>query len=102
MAALGSGSQLAYFSNRGPWVEVAAPGDQLIGPMPGGGYAVWSGSSMSSALVSGQAALLRALDPQADAAATRNDIEATARRVPNDPIDSGSVDIPRSLDYGVG
>jgi subtilisin family serine protease len=102
VAALGSGSQLAYFSNRGPWVEVAAPGDQLVGPMPGGGYAVWSGSSMSAALVSGQAALLRAVDPQADAAATRNDIEATARRVPTDPIDSGSVDIPRSLDYGVG
>ncbi len=99
VAALGSGSQLAFFSNRGPWVEVAAPGDQLVGPMPGGGYAVWSGSSMSSALVSGQAALLRALDPEASAGAIIDDIEATARRVPTDPIESGSVDIPRSLDH---
>jgi subtilisin family serine protease len=99
VAALGSGSQLAYFSNRGPWVEVAAPGDQLVGPMPGGGYAVWSGSSMSSALVSGQAALLRALDAEASAGAIIDDIEATARQVPNDPIESGSVDIPRSLDH---
>jgi subtilisin family serine protease len=99
VAALGSGSQLAYFSNRGPWVRVAAPGDQLVGPMPGGGYAVWSGSSMSSALVSGQAALLRALDAEASAGAIISDIEATARMVPNDPIESGSVDIPRSLDY---
>ncbi|HWJ53427.1 MAG TPA: S8 family serine peptidase, partial [Propionibacteriaceae bacterium] len=98
-AALGSGSQLAYFSNRGPWVEVAAPGDQLVGPMPGGGYAVWSGSSMSSALVSGQAALLRALNAESTAGAIIDDIEATAREVPTDPIDSGAVDIPHSLDY---
>ena len=101
VAALGAGSQLAYFSNRGPWVEVAAPGDQLVGPMPGGGYAVWSGSSMSSALVSGQAALLRALDAEASAGAIIDDIEATAREVPTDPIDSGSIDIPSSLEHAV-
>jgi subtilisin family serine protease len=99
VAALGAGSQLAFFSNRGAWVEVAAPGEQLVGPMPGGGYAMWSGSSMSSALVSGQAALLRTLDPEAEAYTIRDGIEATARRVPLDPIDDGAVDIPRSLDY---
>jgi hypothetical protein len=101
VAALGSGSQLAYFSNRGPWVEVAAPGDQLVGPMPGGGYAVWSGSSMSSALVSGQATLLRAVDPYAAAAETLHSIEATTRLVPYDGVYYGSIDIPRSLDYVV-
>jgi subtilisin family serine protease len=101
VAALGSGSQLAYFSNRGPWVQVAAPGDQLVGPMPGGGYAVWSGSSMSSALVSGQGALLRAIDSDAVAAKIRDQIEATARQVPLDPVDDGAVDVPRSLDYAL-
>ena len=99
VAALGSGSQLAFFSNRGPWVEVAAPGDQIVGPMPGGGYAVWSGSSMSSALVSGQAALLRAVDPQAGADNTLDTIQATTRLVPYDGVSYGSIDIPRSLDY---
>ena len=101
VAALGMGSQLASFSNRGPWVEVAAPGDKLIGPVPGGAYAVWSGSSMSSALVSGQAALLRAIDSQADADKTLDNIEATARPVPNDGVYYGSIDIPRSLEYAV-
>ncbi len=99
VAALGAGSQLAFFSNRGPWVEVAAPGEQLIGPMPGGGYAVWSGSSMSSALVSGQAALLRAAVPDADADTTLDNIAATTRLVPYDGVYYGSIDIPRSLDY---
>ncbi len=99
VAALGSGSQLAYFSNRGPWVEVAAPGDQLVGPMPGGGYSVWSGSSMSSALVSGQAALLRAIAPGVSANTTMNSIEATTRLVPYNGVYYGSVDIPASLDY---
>ena len=99
VAALGAGSQLAFFSNRGPWVEVAAPGEQLIGPMPGGGYAVWSGSSMSSALVSGQAALLRAAEPDAGAVSTLHSIAATTRLVPHDGVYYGSVDIPRSLDH---
>jgi subtilisin family serine protease len=99
VAALGAGSQLAFFSNRGPWVEVAAPGDQLIGPMPGGGYAVWSGSSMSSALVSGQAALLRAVEPEAEANSTLNSIAATTRLVPYDGVYYGSIDIPGSLDH---
>jgi subtilisin family serine protease len=101
VAALGSGSQLAYFTNWGPWVEVAAPGDQLVGPMPGGGYAVWSGSSMSSALVSGQAALLRAVEPQAGAENTLHNITATARRLPTIGVYYGSIDIPRSLDYAL-
>jgi subtilisin family serine protease len=97
VAALGAGDRLASFSNRGPWVEVAAPGERLVGPMPGGGYASWSGSSMSSALVSGQAALLRAIDPKADADNTIDNIEATARRLSGDVVEYGAIDIPRSL-----
>ena len=97
VAALGTGSQLASFSNRGTWVDVAAPGERLIGPMPGGGYAAWSGTSMSSALVSGQAALVRAADPWADADNTIDTIEDTARWLPGSVVDSGSVDVLRSV-----
>jgi subtilisin family serine protease len=48
----------ADFSNYGPVADVAAPGEGLISPYPAGLYAVWSGTSASAALVSGEAALL--------------------------------------------
>jgi subtilisin family serine protease len=51
--------RLASFSNHGPWVQLSAPGDRIISTMPGGGWAVWSGTSMAAPLASGVAALLR-------------------------------------------
>jgi hypothetical protein len=54
----------SVFSNYGvPSVFMAAPGEALIAPYPGNNYAgVW-GTSFSSALVSGTAALLSQLSP---------------------------------------
>jgi subtilisin family serine protease len=54
---------LAPFANRGPWVEIAAPGDAIISTFPGGGYATWSGTSMASPLAAGTAALVLATLP---------------------------------------
>src|SRR5262245_7925053 len=54
---------LAPFSSYGSWVRVAAPGRDIVSSVPGGGYAYWSGTSMATALVSGQAALVRAARP---------------------------------------
>jgi subtilisin family serine protease len=50
--------QKTIFSNYGPASDVAAPGEALLSPYPAGLYAVWSGTSASAALVSGEAALL--------------------------------------------
>ena len=62
VAASNSGGGLAAFSNFG-WVKVAAPGEGITSTLPGGDYASWSGTSMSSALAAGVAALVRANEP---------------------------------------
>jgi subtilisin family serine protease len=54
---------LADFSNRGSWVDVAAPGTSVIGPFPGGRYARWAGTSVAAPLVAGQAALITTSRP---------------------------------------
>lgn len=63
VAASNQADQLASFSNFGSWIQVAAPGQQILSTVPGGGYGTWSGTSMSTPLVAGSAALIRAQNP---------------------------------------
>jgi thermitase len=51
---------LCSFSNRGTWVDVAAPGQSIYSTYKGGGFAYLSGTSMAAAHVSGVAGLLAA------------------------------------------
>jgi subtilisin family serine protease len=63
VGASDSAQQLATFSNFGSEVDVTAPGDGITSSIPGGGYAVWSGTSMAAPMVAGAAALLRSREP---------------------------------------
>ncbi|MGM9487147.1 S8 family serine peptidase [Ideonella sp. YS5] len=56
--------RFADFSNKGSWVDIAAPGDKITSTVPGGGYGTWSGTSMASPLAAGVAALVRAQSPR--------------------------------------
>jgi subtilisin family serine protease len=62
-----TGTQPAPFSNRGSWVDLAAPGQAVASTstLPGG-YWMYDGTSFSSPLVAGAAALVLAVHPHFD------------------------------------
>ena len=53
--------RLAGFSNFGPWIDLAAPGEGITSAVPGG-WGTWSGTSMAAPLAAGSVALLRSMD----------------------------------------
>jgi len=59
VAATDSGGSLADFSAYGDEVDIAAPGVDMYGALPGGMWGWWSGTSMATAVASGSASLLR-------------------------------------------
>ena len=59
------------------FISVAAPGEEITGAMPDGGYATFSGTSLAAPHVSGLAGLLFSQDPGRSNSDVRNLIETT-------------------------
>jgi len=66
------------FSNHGSWVDVVAPGEDVVSSYPVEVYASWDGTSMAAPFVAGQAALLISQRPDADEELIVSRIRATA------------------------
>ncbi|MFC7371442.1 S8 family peptidase [Fictibacillus iocasae] len=79
VAATDQNDKIAYFSNYGPWVDVAAPGVSLYSTVPGGKYENLSGTSMASPVVAGVAGLLASQGK--NATQIRTALEGTADKV---------------------
>ncbi|MFL5917609.1 MAG: S8 family serine peptidase [Gaiellaceae bacterium] len=71
---------LAFYSNRGPWVKLAAPGCVLTTQV-GGGFGAGCGTSGATPIVAGIVALLRAHAPFASSEQIEAALERTARPV---------------------
>lgn len=50
--------RMTSFTDHGPWLDVVAPGVDIASTVPGNGYAIGAGTSFSSPLVAGSAALV--------------------------------------------
>lgn len=78
-------------------VDVAAPGEDILSSVPGGGWQMFSGTSMAAANASGVAALAASARPSllGNGAALRTHLIATARALPST---LGWIATPRLLD----
>jgi subtilisin family serine protease len=95
VAASTSTDQLATFSTRGSWIRVAAPGQGITSTVPGGQYAVWSGTSMAAPLVAAEAALVHAQFPTLGNQKIVDQIGRTAIRI-DGPV-SARIDVANAL-----
>ncbi|WP_435019744.1 S8 family serine peptidase [Tundrisphaera sp. TA3] len=86
VAAVDRSGRLASFSNYGRNVDIAAPGSEILGLVPPrvdrSGLAVYSGTSMATAYVSGVASLVIGLYPELNAAQVATRIVAGAKPLP--------------------
>lgn len=90
VAATDSEDQIAWFSNYGSYISVAAPGVSIISTIPGGSYGIMCGTSMATPHVSGLAALILARNPTLSPTEVRTLIETRA----DDQVGPPDKDVP--------
>ncbi|HEY3237938.1 MAG TPA: S8 family serine peptidase, partial [Acidimicrobiia bacterium] len=79
VSAVTAGGDLASFSSYGPWVDLAAPGVDVLAGWADGTYRKVEGTSFAAPLVAGVAMLARGRFPGEDAAAIARRLRAGAR-----------------------
>jgi subtilisin family serine protease len=96
VSATDAQDRLFAASNRGSYIAVAAPGVDVFLPAPDDKYQITSGTSFSSAFVSGLAALLLQRNPMLKPEEVRATLMKTARDLgppgPDDQFGAGEAD----------
>ncbi len=103
VTSVSSSRYKSAFASFGSWVDAAAPGESIYSTVPTNSYAWWSGTSMATPFVAGQAALLRSFDPDLTLQEVGLLVGGTARRLDSrNPLytgllGSGQIDLYASL-----
>lgn len=82
VAATDANDRLASFSNYGDWVDLCAPGVDILSSTRNNTYSRFTGTSMASPHVAGTAALLLSQDPALDTVRLKDQLLATVDPVP--------------------
>jgi flagellar hook assembly protein FlgD len=107
VGATDAAGQRATFSNYGSWVTVGAPGVGIFSTTPPAGSSIFpaadygsgDGTSFSSPLVAGEAALLKAQDPAASTADVRRALVASAHGYSGLGLGTGQVDFSAAFSH---
>jgi subtilisin family serine protease len=90
---------LAGFSVWGGWVDVAAPGEDVVGPLPDDQYALWAGTSVAAPFAAGEAALIRSVAPQMHMDHLMDAVCKSADHLPNNRVHYGAIDVVGGLAF---
>lgn len=117
VGSLTSAAQPSAFTMSGPWVGIAAPGENVVSvgngadallvngiPGPRGQWTALNGTGYSAAYVAGVAALVRSRFPGLSASDVVRRLQATAHNGPRDPsnvVGAGTVDPVAALTWEV-
>jgi hypothetical protein len=93
VSATDNADNLAGFSNFGNWITLSAPGTNILTTMNGGSYGYWYGTSFSSPIVAGVAALMLAANPNLTTTSLLSLLEQSAD-------DLGAAGYDSSFGYG--
>jgi thermitase len=108
VTSVSAAEQKSDFANWGTWVDIVAPGEEILSTYPVSGYAYWSGTSMATPFVAGEAALIRSEYGQLDPGGIENRIRSGARCVDQKNtqytglLGAGHADVDTSLRGGEG
>ncbi len=78
VSATDVGGTFSPFSTYGSWIDISAPGNNILTTRNGGGYSYWYGTSFSSPIAAGVAALMLSLQPGLSNSALVAFLEQTA------------------------
>ncbi|MBR4659321.1 MAG: S8 family serine peptidase [Clostridia bacterium] len=81
VASIGQSHSLSYFSNYGPLVDIAAPGESITSSVPGGDFGSKDGTSMASPHVAAVAAQIKTANPDMNADEVISVIKAHAKTI---------------------
>ena len=96
VGSIDKSNNVSFFSNVASFMSLFAPGDSINSSVPGGGYAVFSGTSMAAPHVAGAWAIMRQAAPGASVSAILSAFRSTGLPITDDRIFfGGGATVPR-------